>query len=139
MPPHRLESPAGRVWERDGVVLLLGVGQDSNTTIHLAEAFANVPYGVPKHCTVLERGRPRRIDYLENDHCCQRFKLMDEWLRSRGLQTDGRVGNAAARLIRSRDIVNVAGEYLARDPLVFLHPPEASCGECDAARDSVSA
>jgi hypothetical protein len=26
---------------------------------------------------------------------------------------------------------------LAHDPLLFLHPPEAGCGECDAARESV--
>ena len=137
VPPHRLESPVGRVWEADGKVLLLGVGHDSNTTVHLAEALARVPYGVPKHVTVLENGTPRRIDYCENDHCCQRFKLMDDWLRSRDLQREGRVGSAFTRLIRSRDIVTVAREYLERDPLVFLHPPEASCAECDAARQSV--
>jgi aminoglycoside N3'-acetyltransferase len=138
VPPHRLESPVGRVWELDGSVLLLGVGHDSNTTMHLAEALAGVPYGVPKHCTVLDRGQPRRVDYLENDHCCQRFRLMDDRLRSRGLQLEGRVGNAAAKLIRSRDIVDVAREYLEGDPLVFLHPPEASCAECDEARRSVA-
>ncbi|EDR3863621.1 AAC(3) family aminoglycoside 3-N-acetyltransferase, partial [Klebsiella pneumoniae] len=24
-----------------------------------------------------------------------------------------------------------------RDPLIFLHPPEAGCEECDAARQSI--
>ena len=32
--PHGLNSPVGRVYELDGQVLLLGVGHDSNTTIH---------------------------------------------------------------------------------------------------------
>lgn len=137
VPPHRLESPVGRVWELDGKVLLLGVGHDSDTTMHLAEALAGVPYGVPKHITVLEYGEPRRIDYFENDHCCQRFTLMDEWLRSRALQREGRVGNAHARLVRSRDVVTVAKESLARDPLVFLHSPDEHCAECDEARRSV--
>ena len=105
IPPHRLESPVGRVWEMDGQVLLLGVGHDSDTTIHLAEAFARVPYGVPKHITVMRDGRPVRIDYAENDHCCQRFTLADEWLRSRDLQSEGRVGQAHTRLVRSRDVV----------------------------------
>jgi aminoglycoside N3'-acetyltransferase len=138
VPPHRLESPVGRVWELDGKVLLLGVGHDSDTTVHLAEALAGVPYGVPKHITVLDNGRPTRVDYLENDHCCQRFTLMDDWLRSRGFQQEGRVGNARTRLIKSRDIVSVAREQLERDPLVFLHPPEAHCAECDEARNSVA-
>jgi len=136
-PPHRLESPVGRVWEHDGKVLLLGVGHDSNTTIHLAESLARVPYGVSKHCTVEEDGRPTRVDYLENDHCCQRFALADEWLRSRGAQREGRVGNAHARLIRSRDVVTVVRERLERDPLVFLHAPEEQCAECDEARRSI--
>lgn len=137
LPPHRLESAVGRVFELGGQILLLGVGHDSNTTIHLAEAVSGVPYGVPKHITVLEDGRPLRIDYLENDHCCQRFALADSWLRERGLQREGTVGTATARLIRSRDVVETVGERLRADPLVFLHPPGSGCSECDNAHASI--
>lgn len=136
-PPHAPESPVGRVHELDGQVLLLGVGHDADTTLHLAELLAGVPYRVPKHCTVVRDGRPVRIDYGENDHCCERFALADGWLRARGLQREGRVGHAHARLARARDIVEVALEHLAGDPLLFLHPPDAECGECDEARASV--
>jgi aminoglycoside N3'-acetyltransferase len=134
LPPHRPESPVGRVHELVGQVLLLGVGHDSDTTLHLAELLAGVPYRVPKHCTVLRDGRPVRVDYGENDHCCARFALADEWLRARGLQAEGRVGQAHARLAQARDIVELARERLARDPLLFLHPPDAGCAECDEAR-----
>jgi len=137
LPPHRLESPVGRVYELDGKVLLLGAGHDSDTTIHLAEVFARVPYGIPKHCTVTEHGRHVRVDYLENDHCCQRFALADAWLRTEGLQREGHVGNAHARLVKSRDVVAVVRKRLARDPLIFLHAPEEECAECDEARRSV--
>jgi aminoglycoside 3-N-acetyltransferase len=133
MPPHRLESAVGRVWELDGWVLLLGVGHDANTTIHLAEVMAEVPYGVPKHITHVVDGRPVRIEYDENDHCCQRFALADEWLRTRGVQREGRVGNAHARLIRSRDVVDVVVEQLRRDPVTFLHPRGSGCQECEDA------
>jgi len=137
LPPHVAASPVGRVHDHDGQILLLGVGHDADTTLHLAELVAGVPYGVPRHCTVVEDGRPRRIDYLENDHCCERFALAEDWLRTRGLQAEGPVGNAQARLVRARDVVAVACAQLARDPLVFLHPPEAHCAECDQARASV--
>ena len=137
LPPHIAESPIGRVHELDGQVLLLGVGHDANTTIHLAELLAGVPYGVPRHCTVVQDGRPVRLDYLENDHCCERFAQVDDWLRERGLQSEARVGNAHARLARAPDVVSVALEHLADDPLVFLHPPSARCTECDEARRSV--
>jgi len=139
LPPHIPESPVGRVHELDGQVLLLGVGHDADSTIHLAELLADVPYGVPKHCTVLKEGRPTRVDYRENDHCCARFALADDWLRRRGLQSEGAVGHAHARLVRSRDIVDVARERLAGDPLIFLHAANERCAECDAARDSISA
>lgn len=135
-PPHGPDSPVGRVLELDGQVLLLGVGHDADTTLHLAELRAGVPYRVPRYCTVLADGRPVRMEYGENDHCCARFALADDWLRTRGLQSESRVGHAHARLARARDIVDVAVEHLARDPLLFLHSPEAACSECDEARRS---
>ena len=139
LPPHAPESPVGRVHELDGQVLLLGVGHDADTTLHLAELLGGVPYRLPKHVTVLRDGRPARVEYGENDHCCERFALADGWLRERGLQREGPVGHAHARLARSRDVVDAALERLARDPLVFLHPAGAGCGECDEARASVPA
>jgi len=136
-PPHRLESPIGRAYELDARVLLLGVNHDANTTIHLAEVLAGVPYGVPKHCTVLEAWRPVRVDYIENDCCCARFALVDGWLREQGLQQEGTVGHAHARLARSRDVVRVVLGRLAREPLVFLHDPADGCQECNAARELI--
>jgi aminoglycoside N3'-acetyltransferase len=138
LPPHLRESPIGKVWELDGSVLLLGVGHDSNTTLHLAELLARVPYGVAKQVTVLEDGRLKRLEYRENDHCCARFERMDGWLRERGLQREGRVGGAEARLIRSRDVVQVALEQLSKDPTVFLHPRGSDCAECEEAWKSIA-
>jgi len=137
LPPHIPESPVGRVHEQDGKVLLLGVGHDANTTLHLAELMADVPYRSSGYCTVLKDGQPMRIDYGENNHCCVRFALADGWLRGDGLQSEGRVGHAQARLMRSRDLVRLALAHLMRDALLFLHRPEERCEECDEARLSV--
>ncbi|HUR49662.1 MAG TPA: AAC(3) family N-acetyltransferase, partial [Acidimicrobiales bacterium] len=90
-------------------------GHDADTTLHLAELLAGVPYRVPSYCTVLQDGRPVRMNYEENDHCCQRFAFADEWLWARGLQSEGPVGHAHARLARARDIVEVTLERLARE------------------------
>ncbi len=137
LPPHRPESPVGRVHDLDGRVLLIGVGHDANTTLHLAELLAGVPYGVRRSCTVRRDGRPVRLWYEENDHCCVRFDLADGWLRARELQREGFVGHAQARLVRARDVVAVALEHLRADPLLFLHLPDHGCAECDEARRSV--
>lgn len=137
IPPYIPESPIARVHELGGQVLLLGVNHDCDTMLHRAELMGGAPYRVPKYCTVLENGRPLRIDYGENDHCCRRFALVDDWLRDGGLQAEGVVGHAHARLARARDIVAVAVERLREDPLFFLHPAGAGCADCDKARASV--
>ena len=136
--PHGIDSPVGRVYELDGQVLLLGVGHDANTTIHLAESLAGVRYRLPYHATILRDGQPVRIDYGETDHCCERFALLDDWLEEEGLERRGRVGNAEARLARSRDVVRAALERLCAEETVFLHPPGVD-DECDAARASIDA
>lgn len=137
LPPHIPASPVGRVYELDGKVLLLGVNHDANTTLHLAELIADVPYGVPRSCTDLHNGAVVRVEYRENDHCCERFKLADEWLDALGLQRHGQVGHASARLMRSRDVVSVALQQLRQDPLIFLHASDAGCTDCDEARASI--
>jgi len=137
LPPHAPGSPVGRVHALDGRVLLLGVGHEANTTLHLAELLADVPYRVPHAFTELRDGVPARIDYGENDHCCRLFELADGWLRSAGLQTEGPIGNAHARLFGSRDVVQLAVERLLREPLLFLHSAAEGCAGCDEARASV--
>ena len=135
-PPHGLDSPAGRVYELDGQVLLLGVGHDANTTIHLAENLAGVRYRGDKYVTVLDGGRQARFEYREIDHCCERFALADGWLDAKGTQRRGTVGHGEARLSQARDIVRVVSEQLAADETVFLHPSGVDA-ECDEARKSL--
>ena len=134
--PHGLDSPVGRVYELDGQVLLLGVGHDANTTIHLAEYLAGVRYRRKKYLTLFKNGRLTRFDYAEIDHCCQNFNLADGWLQANKLQSRGRVGHAEARLIRSRDLVKVVVEQLQSTETVFLHPLGVD-EECDDARASL--
>ncbi len=137
LPPSAPGSPIAVVHELDGQVLLLGIGHDSDTMLHLAEVVGGAPYRVPRHYTEVRDGRLVRIDYGENDHCCARFALADDWLRAEGLQSEGPVGYAHARLARAQDLVRLAVARLREDPLIFLHPPGAGCGECDEAQASV--
>lgn len=130
--PHGLDSPVGRVYELDGQILLLGVGQDSNTTIHLAESLAGVRYRRDKYVTLLKDGMPTRFEYREIDHCCQNFSLVDRWLDEKELQQRGKVGHAEARLASSRDVVAVVTEHLKTNETIFLHP-KGSDEECDDA------
>ncbi len=137
VPPHGPDSPPGRVRDLGGQVLLLGVTHSESTMLHVAESVANVPYSVAYPCVVEVDGIPERVMIPETDHCCRGFRRMDEWLAARGLQREGQVGNANAKLVGARDIMAVAVERLAQDPLVFLCAASEGCDECDDARGSV--
>ncbi|KFA90394.1 AAC(3) family N-acetyltransferase [Archangium violaceum] len=136
-PPHGPDSPVGRVHDLSGQVLLLGVSHSEDTTLHLAEALAGVPYSIEHPCVVEVDGAARTVMIPETDHCCRGFNRVDAPLRARALQHEGVVGHAQARLCDSSAIVSVALELLAADPLVFLCAPEEHCEECDLARASV--
>lgn len=134
--PHGPDSPVGRVHELDGQVLLLGIGHDANTTVHLAENIAGVRYRRRTRATVLHDGQPVQLELDEIDHCCERFRLVDEWLDEASLQRRGTVGHGDARLAGSRDIVRVVVDRLRHDETVFLHPPGVDA-ECDEAWSSL--
>jgi aminoglycoside 3-N-acetyltransferase len=114
--PHGLDSPVGRAFDLDAEVLLLGLGHDANTTVHLAETVAGVRYKL--------------------DHCCANFARLDSWLEARGHQQRGFIGDAPARLISARDVVATALDQLRENEVIFLHP-RGVCVECDEARASM--
>jgi aminoglycoside N3'-acetyltransferase len=135
--PHGLDSPVGRVYEMNGHILLLGVGQDANTSVHLAENLAPVPYRRQCSSPVWKGGLIDRVYYHEPDHCCQNFALVDRWLADVGKIVSGQVGHGIARLMNSQGLVTEVLKKLRREPLVFLHPLGV-CEECDDARRSVT-
>jgi aminoglycoside 3-N-acetyltransferase len=134
--PHGLNSPVGRVYDLHGQVLLLGVGHDANTTIHLAEALAGVRYRRRKSVTILEAGKPTRFSYGEIDHCCANFDRVDQWLDANRRQRRGRVGHGEGRLASSGDVVATVGARLHMNEMVFLHEPGVD-PQCDEARASI--
>lgn len=134
--PHGLDSPVGRVYELNGQILMLGVGHDANTTVHLAEALEGVRYHRQKFVTIKQDGQTRRCGYNEIDHCCGNFNLVDPWLDAEERQRRGRVGHGEARLAGSREVVEVVRARLRANETVFLHEPGADI-ECDEARASL--
>ena len=145
-PPHGPDSPVGRVHRLGGQVLLLGVTHSENTMLHLAEAIARVPYAVSHPCVVEADGIPRTVMVPETDHCCAGFKLAGESNALHRPADDHAAGSADpgisddaadACLSDARDLVKVAVEHLALNPLVFLCSRGAGCGECDVAHASI--
>jgi aminoglycoside N3'-acetyltransferase len=104
------EGPLGQVYERDGRILLLGVGQRRNTSLHVAEELAGV--------------------YPPSYHG-EAFGKMDAILRDLGLLTEGKVAGAATQLMSARSVVDATIALLHQDPLA-LWCGDRSCPRCPA-------
>ena len=110
-------SPLARLYELDASVLLLGVGHDSNTSLHLAEYRANyagrrwVENGGP--VTIGNRrcwARVRHLDYSIADF----MRLGHAFAAETGESHSGRVGAAASMLFPQRRIVDYAVDWFER-------------------------
>ncbi len=119
-------SPLARVYDLDGDILLLGVGHDSNTSLHLAEY--RVPQPVrTRHGAAVLTGNGREwvwwedVDVDEGDFAELGADLDDD--------VDvlvGAVGSAACRLVRQRAAVDYAvGWMRAHRPMPGSPTPTA--------------
>jgi aminoglycoside 3-N-acetyltransferase len=108
-------SPLARIYDLDGWVLLLGVGHDRNTSLHLAEyraAYAarrDKPFGSPvlvngaRHWLVV-----RDLDFDD----CDFAAIGAAFERATADVAVGRVGTATARLMRQRPLVNFGASWM---------------------------
>ncbi len=109
-----------------GHVLLIGVDQESNTTVHCCEELAGVPYHLQKEVTecwvtgysgerVLVRNRLHDWNKPPTD-----FNRLEPVLLEKKAMKMGRVGNSLLRLISARGMLDAAVDVLTRDPYFLL-------------------
>jgi aminoglycoside 3-N-acetyltransferase len=122
------DSPLHRIWRENGKILLLGVSQTSNTTIHLGESLAGAPYvkapydeswGKDVHA-LLPGGAIARYRQTEFPGCSEEFARLEPAIDSMAGTRQGFVGNARSRLMLSRDVVSAAKDMLAVDTMALL-------------------
>lgn len=130
--PEGPEGPLGRMYERDGRILLLGVDHTASTTIHLAEYLENVPYQTLQPVSRLSSSSLHRSMWCIS-HCARNFNQVGDILNALELIQHLRVGCAEAQYITMRDVVSRTRKLLARDPLAFLCS-SAQCSSCQQAR-----
>ncbi len=111
MTPHTLaaglgdRSPLGRLVEAGAWTLLLGVGWDCATCLHLAEHRSGVRPLVRDGAPVLVDGVRRWVEYDVPDHDTDRFPAIGAALEASGRVAVGTVGSATARLTPIADAV----------------------------------
>ncbi len=111
------KSPLGKLCERGGWVVLLGVDMGASTCIHVGQATAKA------HC--LGYGRERSFIRLDGEvrevrstlwrdgRCPIETRPVETRMRARNLIRDGQVGSAEVHLMRGRDVIAVTVELCA--------------------------
>ncbi len=110
------DSPVAHLYNLDGYVLLLGVGYDSNTVMHLAEYRANFPgkQRITQACAMLVHGIRQWVQY-------QPLQLDDEDFPQIGAAfeaahpeavREGKVGEAQSKLIRVRPLIDFSVQWI---------------------------
>lgn len=118
--PCGVQSPYYRLAELGGYILLLGVGQESNTTLHTAEELAEVPYHLqpePTDAVVIDYSGRRHVKrtYLHDWGTPRDFGRIDEPLKELGIMQVGMIGSATVRLIRSMALLDWLVPILKQD------------------------
>lgn len=111
-------SPLARIYERDGNILLLGVGHGNNTSLHLAEYRSEWPgkdrLALQSSAILDAAGQRVRVSYRDIPIDDDDFPTlgMDYEQHGRAV-TIGPIAGATARFMRQRPIVDFAVGWIA--------------------------
>ena len=106
--------------QHTGRILLLGVGHESNTTLHAVEELAGVDYHLQSSPTraIIHSGKEEivRTFWPHAYGTPRRFDAIEPLLVERGAQTTGAIGASTARLVSAGALIEIGCTVLAIDP-----------------------
>lgn len=110
-------SPIAKLYELDAKVLLLGVGYDKNTSIHLADERAQYPgkHNCIEHSAIMDAGKRVWKEYSTLFVDGEDFNDIGDAFDKEGLLSRGKVGEADSRLMKQRDIVDFSISWIEKN------------------------
>jgi aminoglycoside 3-N-acetyltransferase len=111
-------SPLARIYELGGWVLLLGVGHDSNTSLHLAEYRANYSSKKLVSCgtSMQINGTRQWVTFQDIELNSDDFHLIGaDFEKSSHKVIAGQVGLASVRLMPQRELVDFGATWLEQN------------------------
>ena len=108
------DSPLARLYDLDAYILLLGVGHDRNTSIHLAEYrwSGASDQGLTEFAPILVDGRRQWVEYSDINHNTDDFTAIGKAFAQVHKVRANRVGQSKALLIPQPKIVDFAVEWM---------------------------
>ncbi len=112
--PLNEDSPLGAIYQLEGQVLLLGVGHDRNTSLHLAEYLADYPRREEKNGSAIwQNGRRIWTEHLDIDLDSDDFKEVGRNYEKSCSVRVSPVGHAVARIMPQQDLVDYAVSWFS--------------------------
>ena len=119
--PLAEESPAARLYELRGSVLLLGTGFDKCTCLHLAEyRTESRPIVIEGAGIRTEEGRKWK-KYLDLNTDPEFFPAVEEIMRKKGMISEIMIGSCHAVLFSASQAIDEATQYLSQTAVFDLY------------------
>lgn len=134
--PLGIDSPIHKVARYGGFIVLLGVTHVANSSIHVAEQLAGVPYrDQTQQSIVIDGGETNRVE-TNAAHCSLGFNKVNSLLHGAEFVHEGRIGQATVQVINGTPFLNRVRKALEQEPgLLLCDDPE--CERCQYARGEV--
>ena len=110
-------SPIGKLYELDGLVLLIGVGYDKNTSLHLADVRANYPgkHNSTEYSAVLEDGKRVWKQYETLFVDGEDFNEIGAAFENTCSVRKAALGNGTITLMKQRELVDFAVTWIEQN------------------------
>ena len=105
------QSPLGTLYQLPSYILLIGVGYDNCTAMHLAEYRSGIRPVILQGGAIEENGSRKWVKYLDCDLDSDDFPPIGKKMEEKGLVTIGKVGKADCRLMKFNEAVDFACDY----------------------------
>lgn len=120
--PLAEESPAARLYELKGHVLLLGAGFDTCTCMHLAEYRAEArPIVVEGSSIETSDGNQEWRTYLNLALDTEGFEKVGETMRKKGLVQETDIGTCHVQFFNANDAIDEATKYYEKSVIYDLY------------------
>jgi aminoglycoside 3-N-acetyltransferase len=135
-------SPIDRLAQAGGFVLLVGVTQLANSSIHVGESYAGVTKffwedGPPPTANILmPDGRIIEHQLDCSASCSMAFNSVEYPLRRNGLISDLNLGQASCFLMKGKDVIQTTVELLHETPDLLLCRRQ-HCRRCRLSRQHI--